>query len=280
MELLQLAYFCDAAETQNFSKTAKKYNVPPSNISQSVKRLETELEVTLFERTANRVALSERGRVFYTDVKRALTILERSRDALYNGEDEGCLKINIQVSRRLAMEAIEKFQACFPRVDIVTRHEPETDPMEFDLVVTDKRLNADDLVCTEAVSEDIVIAFKRGLLSENNITADDLKNKPFITMNAGNSLYEATREICGDMGFAPRIALQSEDPLYVRKCVELGLGVAFVPSYSWRGEFSSEVVLKKIGEYTRHIYVYRRNGNHLPSYLIALYEMLVQEYAK
>ncbi|MBR2431832.1 MAG: LysR family transcriptional regulator, partial [Clostridia bacterium] len=42
MELLQLKYFCDAAETQNFSKTAKKYLVPTSNISQSIKRLEKE----------------------------------------------------------------------------------------------------------------------------------------------------------------------------------------------------------------------------------------------
>ena len=42
MELLQLTYFCDAAVTQNFSKTAQKYNVPPSNISQSIKRLEIE----------------------------------------------------------------------------------------------------------------------------------------------------------------------------------------------------------------------------------------------
>ena len=43
MELLQLMYFCDAAETENFSRTAKKYHVPPSDISQSIKRLELEL---------------------------------------------------------------------------------------------------------------------------------------------------------------------------------------------------------------------------------------------
>lgn len=264
-----------------FFQNGKKYSVPPSNISQSIKRLETELGVALFRRTANRVTLSERGEAFYADVKRALTILERSRNALLSGDDEGRLKINIQVSRRRAMEAIEKFQARFPRVDIITRHEPETDPTEFDLIVADKRLAVDDFVCTEAVSEDIVIAFKRGLLPENGvITAKDLRTKPFITMNAGNSLYKATREICGSMGFAPRIALQSEDPLYVRKCIELGLGIAFVPSYSWRDEFSDEVVLQKLGEYTRNIYVYRRNDRYLPPYLSVLYKMLLEEYAK
>ena len=36
MELLQLTYFCDAAESQNFSHTAQKFRVPPSNVSQKV----------------------------------------------------------------------------------------------------------------------------------------------------------------------------------------------------------------------------------------------------
>ena len=57
MELLQLTDFCDAALTENFSKTAEKYKVPPSNISQSIKRLEKELSIALFDRRANRVVL-------------------------------------------------------------------------------------------------------------------------------------------------------------------------------------------------------------------------------
>ena len=47
MELLQLQYFCDAAERESFSATAKAYFVPPSAVSQSVKRLELELGVPL-----------------------------------------------------------------------------------------------------------------------------------------------------------------------------------------------------------------------------------------
>ena len=42
MELLQLRYFCHAAETESFTVTAKHFCVPPSDISQSIKRLEKE----------------------------------------------------------------------------------------------------------------------------------------------------------------------------------------------------------------------------------------------
>ena len=48
MELLQLTYFCDAARSENFSQTARKFFVPPSNISQSIGRLEKELGCALF----------------------------------------------------------------------------------------------------------------------------------------------------------------------------------------------------------------------------------------
>ena len=75
MELLQLKYFCDAAETENFSLTAKKFEVPPSGISQTVKRLEEELGTELFIRGANRVSLNEQGRIFYGGGEKAETPL-------------------------------------------------------------------------------------------------------------------------------------------------------------------------------------------------------------
>ena len=75
MELLQLMYFCDAAEEENFSHTAQKYQVPPSNISQSVKRLEAELGVKLFDRSANRIRRQRRRYRYCQMQKRRLRIV-------------------------------------------------------------------------------------------------------------------------------------------------------------------------------------------------------------
>ena len=83
---------------------------------------------------------------------------------------------------------------------------------------------------------------------------------PFVTMNSDSSIYAHMLRICSSLGFAPRIALQGDDPLYVRKCIELGLGAAFVPALSWNGQFSDKVTLRKVGEYKRHIYLYRRHN--------------------
>ena len=59
MELLQLKYFKDAALTENFSHTAKNFYVPQSAVSQSIKRLETELGVELFNIKDSDEAISD-----------------------------------------------------------------------------------------------------------------------------------------------------------------------------------------------------------------------------
>lgn len=82
MDLLQLRYFCYAAETESFAKAASRFRVPPSGISQSVKRLETELGQPLFERSANRIKLNEAGKGFYQKASEALEILDNAKNSL------------------------------------------------------------------------------------------------------------------------------------------------------------------------------------------------------
>ena len=261
MELLQLTYFCDAARTENFSKTAAKFNVPPSNISQSVKRLEQELSVTLFDRQGNRVSLNSRGRTFYTQVRQALSLLDDARAAVIADDNAGRLRLVIHVNRRIVMRAIERFRSQFPSVNISTTHDLTLE-QPADLVITDRRIEQADFIAEKLFRETIALAARKGILPSGELQAADLSDKPFITMGPGNSLYNLTNSICGEMGFCPRIALQSEDPFYIRKCVELGLGIAFVPTFSWRGQFSDQVELRMTEGHTRDIFLYRRrNGS-------------------
>ena len=80
MELLQLKYFKDAAEMENFSKAAIKNMVPQPSISNAVKRLEEELDVKLFDRVGKKIFLNEEGRY----------LLEKATDIL-NSVDESTL---------------------------------------------------------------------------------------------------------------------------------------------------------------------------------------------
>ena len=277
MEILQLKYFCDAAQTQNFSKTAKKFLVPPSNISQTIKRLEAELETPLFERHANKITLNDSGLLFYKNAKSALDLLENAKKSLKNPLKAEIIKINIHICRRIVMEVIEDFRKIHPEVSFITTHNNDQISDEFDIIVTDKEL---DLPYSKikAAEENFLLAYnKKEFVFNNNLIPLELENAPFITMNSGSSLYANSLKICNSLGFNPHIVLQSEDPFYIRKCIELGLGISFVPELSWHGQFSKNIVLKNIGENKRIIYIYKKYG--INEFVNKFYDMLMDKFS-
>lgn len=281
MELLQLTYFCDAASTQNFSRTAKRFNVPPSNISQSVKRLEEELGVELFSRRANRVSLNSRGEAFYRQVSSALDMIRHAKSAAQGAAEDGVLRLGVHINRRVVLQTVAAFQSQYPAVDIVAEHTDYTQSGDFDLVISDSLFIQPEYIKVCSFREKIVLAAKKGLFPEGaRLSVAQLADKPFITTSENHSMYNITRDICRELGFRPRIALRGEDPEYVRQCVDLGLGVAFMPTVSWRGRFSDEVEFYSLGEYSRDICIYKRKNSGKSEYIEAFYHMLVQTFEK
>ncbi len=268
MELLQLTYFCSAAETGNFSQTAAIYKVPPSNISQTVSRLERELGATLFDRYANRVSLNERGREFYSYIRRSLNLIDDGRLALADTNPELCgeIRISVHTNRRIVMGVIEKFRGSYPHISFFINHDATSVREDMDLIIADESFDGNGMKKELLLKEDILLAMScdNPLSARVKISAADLQNQRFITMPAGSSLYRYTHMICKDMGFTPQIAVQSDDPYYLRKYVELDLGIAFVPALSWKGQFSDNTAFISAGDYQRSTYVFWREDKYMP----------------
>lgn len=280
MELLQLKYFCDAAQSENFSATAKKFFVPPSAISQSIQRLERELGSRLFERQANRIRLNEKGKGFYKRVREALTLLEDAKTQVKDDGSGGKLRLSIFINRRIVMQTVEAFSRCYPQVEVITKYNVSPDVEEMDLVISDIAPGGGELLRQELMREDILLAVRREhpLAQRSCITAADLEQAPFICTNQGSSLYRIAQEICGDLGFSPHIVICSDDPYYIRKCIELGLGVSLIPARSWQGEFSDRIVLRSVGDYRRTTYVYRNKRTYTSSCVQHFLQMLQEEF--
>lgn len=257
MELLQLKYFCYAAETQSFALTAKKFRVPPSDISQTVKRLERELGAELFDRRANRILLNDNGRRLLGLVRDAVSTLENAAFAFSQEKIGGTLRICINTNRRLVMGVVGKFRDLYPQVSLVIKCGAEPSSEEFDLIFTNEKSDSPTLRSQRMFSERILLAVNRSdpLATLERIGRNELADRDFIVMNERNSLWRITQEICAEMGFRPHVAIQGDDPFYIRKCVEMGLGISFVPSVSWQGQFDGQIVLRDVVDHKRDVYL-------------------------
>ncbi|TGB14543.1 LysR family transcriptional regulator [Streptomyces sp. MZ04] len=75
MESRPLSYFVAVAEELNFARAAERLGISPPPLSRAIRRLETDLGVTLFERTTHSVTLTPAGTVLLTEARIALDAL-------------------------------------------------------------------------------------------------------------------------------------------------------------------------------------------------------------
>lgn len=279
MELLQLTYFCDAAESENFSKTAAKYNVPPSGVSQSIKRLEYELSVKLFVRRSNKITLSDEGRAFYKGAKAALNSLSDAKRRLkdFGSIPSGEIRIALRTHRRTVTEAIERFKRTYSDVSFIITHGHERE--NYDFIISSNAENVNNYKKKTLLKEKMLLAIP----DETSYKGNDLYNyrdSRFITMVPGTDFMRALTDICLGAGFSPDIAIQCDDPFYVRKYVEMGMGVTLSPAISWRGMFSDKVKLVDLGDIYRKIYLYHKPETEMTTASKLFFEILTETFEK
>jgi len=257
MEFLQLIYFCDAAETENFSQTAKKFQVPSSSITQSIKRLEKEIGNTLFDRLPKGVELNERGKVFYNKAKTALDSLEDAKKMISEKEKEsGKIRLLILSCNKLVCKAIKKFNKIYSEIkfDINFQLSCEKENLNsYDLIVTDKwqpLYENDEMVnynVQELITEPISIAVHKDhpLAEKENFELWDLHNEKIITLNTESALYELLMRESKIYGFNINNVVMFNSIHMVAESINLGLGIGIVPSITWKDKFTDDVYLKK-----------------------------------
>ncbi|WP_268800374.1 LysR family transcriptional regulator [Pseudomonas huanghezhanensis] len=134
--------FVSVADLGSFTAAAERLNLTSSAVSKGIARLESRLQVRLFERTTRRLALTDAGTAFYRTCRAVLTDLEEAELSLHaeSAEPRGKVRIDLPASfgRLHALPVILKFvedhPALLPHISFSDRF---VDPVEegIDIVV-------------------------------------------------------------------------------------------------------------------------------------------------
>jgi DNA-binding transcriptional LysR family regulator len=282
MEILALRYFCHAAQTESFSRTAQSFYVPTSSISQVIKRIEEEVGAELFIRLGNRVRLSVAGKRFYERVSVALSELEDATRELKEGTSNvrGEIRLLVLTERRIVADSIESFMNSYPEGTFTIDHTNEKgrNINLYDLTVS-SLFSVEKGVCRiPFIKDKMLLAIPEGhpLSRFDDITPQDLKDQRFITMNDESPLYGTTLDIFHSMGIDPEISIKCDDPSLIQRYVKMGLGLAIVPSVSWRDALSDGVKLYPLCEFSRTAYIYHRKTDNMPTRVKLFLEHLLK----
>ena len=124
MGLLQLYYFKALAENTTLTKTAEQLFITPPALSNSIRKLEEELGVQLFDRTGNSMKLNSYGKNYLVHVNEAITALENGkreiRDSLDSNES---LSIGITISSYW-FDLFATYRKRYPNIKVSRLYEP------------------------------------------------------------------------------------------------------------------------------------------------------------
>ena len=118
MELLQLQYFVKVAETGNITQAAKELYVSQPALSVTIARLERDISVSLFQRSANRISLTPSGQEFLKYARSALDTLEAGVAAARKLGSHERTDVHVVSALGVARHIIGPFSQIYPDVDV------------------------------------------------------------------------------------------------------------------------------------------------------------------
>lgn len=252
---------CAVNNEKSFSKAAEKLLISQPSLSASIKKIEEEIGVPLFDRSTNPIQLTECGREY---IKCAEQIYDTENSFLNYINDltllrTGTLTIgtNHLYSAYILPPLVSTFINTHPNIRL-NLIEGSTDELEsklfngdIDLVIDTKEFSSDLFDKCYFGVEHLVLAVPRkfkcnlDMMQYQLSTEDIIKNKhikpetlsipfhifkdePFILMKNGSDTRERTDRIFKKHGIKPNIVLELEQLSTVFHIISIGTGISLV----------------------------------------------------
>lgn len=244
--VVDLRGFIAVAESGHLTESAAALGIPQPTLTRRIRRVETAVGASLFDRAGRRLVLNSRGRAYLPHVRAALAELAegRSRVARLMDPDRGTVRLDFMHSLGTWMvpDLLRDYRALHPAVD-VQLHQGAARVL-IDRVLTD----AADVALvgprpTESEGEGAVLGWHQlelqrlalavpeghPLAADTPVSLREAAGEPFIGMLPGYGTRMLLDRIAADLGFTPDLVFESMELTTVAGLVSAGLGVALLP---------------------------------------------------
>ena len=245
MDLRQLRHFVTLAHTLNYRQAAEQLHMSQPPLSQSIRKLEDELGVQLFERDRRGTVLSTAGVAALESAKLALFHAQQVKavsQSTASGEI-GRLHIGFIGSATFSLipQLVQAFRSAYPAIDLVLTESTTREICshvangDFDAgLLRYPVTQATDLDITMVEPDRLIAALPAGnpLLIKDELRLLDLADEPFVNYRPSEvpGLHALVVLACQNAGFMPQIKQHAVQAQTLVSLVGAGLGVALVPA--------------------------------------------------
>ncbi|OJT45493.1 HTH-type transcriptional activator AaeR [Serratia plymuthica] len=275
--LKRMSVFAKVVECGSFTAAARQLDMSVSSISQTVSKLENELQVKLLNRSTRRIGLTEAGKIYYQGCRRMLQEVSEVHEQLYafNNTPTGTLRIGS--SSTMAQNVLATMTADMLKeypgltVNLVTGiPAPDLIADGLDVVIRTGALQDSSLFSKRLGSMPMVICAAKRYLSQHGTP-----QKPSDMVNFSWLEYsvrpDSEFELIAPEGITTRISPQgrfvTNDSQTMIRWLKAGAGIAYAP-LMWvieeikRGEI--EILFKSYHSDPRPVYALYTEKDKLP----------------
>lgn len=250
MTLTELKYIVAVAREKHFGKAAEACFVSQPTLSVAVKKLEEELDVKLFERSANEVTVTSLGEEI---VRQAQAVLEQAasiKEIAKRGKDPlaGPLRLGViyTISPYLLPDLVRQMITHTPQMPLMLQENFTVKLLEMlrtgeiDCAILAEPFPDAGLAVAPLYDEPFCAAVPahHALASNETITSEALKNETMLLLGTGHCFRDHVLEVCPEFArYASnaegiRRSFEGTSLETIKHMVAAGMGVTLVPRLS------------------------------------------------
>lgn len=281
MELTQLRYFLKVAELQHITRAAEELYIAQPALTQTIHRLENELEVPLFSAKGRNIVLTKYGHYFYEKLKPLLADIYNLPEQLKTMAcmENSVIHLNVLAASSLVTRAIIEYQKLDDKIHFQL-YQNKSNELEDIRVTTDfsnhnQNLSDDSFI----LNEEIYLAVPNTSRFEGKeaITLEEVRDEKFISLSGAKEFRSICDKFCLKNHINPNIIFESDSPIAVMNMIAANIGIGFWPAFTWERVKTENVKLLKIKEpgFSRDVLISYRNNKTDDEKVRCFYEFLV-----
>ena len=250
MTLTELKYIVAVARERHFGRAAEACFVAQPTLSVAVKKLEEELDVKLFERSASEVTLTPLGEEV---VRQAQVVLEQSnliRDIAKRGKDPlaGPLRLGIiyTIGPYLLPDLVRQNMQLTPQMPLMLQENFTSKLLEMlrsgeiDCAILAEPFPDSGLAQAALYDEPFWAAVPSGqpLAARSSVSAEELRKENMLLLGTGHCFRDHVLEVCPEFArFSSHAdgiqkSFEGSSLETIKHMVAAGMGVTLVPALS------------------------------------------------
>ncbi|MBU3720117.1 MAG: LysR family transcriptional regulator [Burkholderiaceae bacterium] len=250
MTLTELRYIIAVAREKHFGRAAEACFVSQPTLSVSIKKLESELGIVIFERGGSEISLTPIGENIVQQAQRVLDAANQIKEIADQGRDplRGALRLGViyTIGPYLLPRIIKSMIDQYPEMPLILQENFTVRLLEMmrtgeiDVAVLAEPFDTTGLDTLPLYDEDFVVAVPRqhAWAKKQQIASVDLKQETMLLLGVGHCFRDQVLEVCPEAArFAANSAgiqktFEGSSLETIRHMVAEGLGITVLPRMS------------------------------------------------